>query len=39
MDVGRTPGGLQLDGDDLPGLGELRHYLFHSGDRCVGTVK
>ena len=30
---------LQLCGDDLPGLGEGRHYLSHGLDRHVGTVE
>ena len=30
---------LQLDGDDLPGLGKGRYDLSHSLDRHVGTVK
>jgi len=39
VDVGRVPVPLQLDGDDLPGLGEGRHYLSHRIDRHVGAVE
>jgi hypothetical protein len=30
---------LQLDGDDLPGFGKGRHYLFHGLDRHSGAVE
>jgi hypothetical protein len=37
--VGSVPVPLQLDGDDLPSLGEGRHNLSYSVDRHVRAVK
>ena len=39
IDVSRVPMALDLDGDDLPGLGQVRHNLSHHADRHEAAGK